>query len=70
MYGHLNTDKRKWVTIVEYVDIETGEIITKSVFEREYYKTGKKHKKYNENEKFRITTLQFECRRKQQLTIW
>lgn len=27
----------KWITLVEYRDIETGEIITKSMYERGYY---------------------------------
>lgn len=26
----------KWYTVVEYIDIETGEIITKSLAKREY----------------------------------
>lgn len=35
---------KKWYTTVEYIDIETGEIITKSMYKREY-ETLKKTKK-------------------------
>lgn len=62
MYEHLNTDKRKWVTITEYVDLETGEVIPKATMEREYYKV-RSTPKYEENENYRIRKYTTECRR-------
>ena len=35
---------KKWYTMTEYVDIETGELITKTKFEKEYYKTNSTRK--------------------------
>lgn len=35
---------KKWYTITEYVDTETGELITKQKFEKEYYKINSTRK--------------------------
>lgn len=54
--------QKKWFSATEYVDVETGELITKSKYEREYYKTGKSATTITENEKYRIKSIRFECR--------
>ena len=64
-----NEQNKRWVTISEYVDIETGELITKSKYEREYYMI-KKTKKVTENDKYRIITFTNECRPKGQTKLW
>ena len=51
----------KWYTQTEFVDIETGEIIRKSVFEKEYYKI-KINKKIQINGNNGTITYQYECR--------
>lgn len=62
--------RKKWITTTEYVDVETGEIITKSNYERNYYLTGKKSKTIEENEKYKIKKYINECRRNGQVRIW
>lgn len=61
----------KWNTIVEYVDIETGEIISKSNFERNYYRIRstksteiKEVKISNEILNYGYVKYTSECRRK------
>lgn len=54
----------------DYIDVETGEIITKSEYTRKYYATGKKTKKYEENEKYRIIKYGIECRPRNQTTLF
>lgn len=68
--NHLNEDKRKWITISEYVDITTGEIITKSEYEREYYKVKKPTKTIEYNEKYRIIRYTNECRKHEQTKLF
>lgn len=62
-------DKIKWYTTNEYVDVETGEIITKSKAEREYIIT-RKTKEYKNNGKYNEIKISNECRRDNQLTIF
>lgn len=52
-----------------YVDIETGEIITKSKFEREYYKI-RSNKKTIINENHGIIKHTIECRRNGQQKLF
>lgn len=67
----------KWITISEYVDLLTGEIITKSKYEREYYKI-RSSKKIEIKEtiiKREVKTYGYvkyttECRKKQQLQLF
>lgn len=35
----------KWISTTDYVDLQTGEIITKSEYERDYYKVRNTQKK-------------------------
>jgi len=53
MKNEIKTEGRtikKWYTTSENVDQETGEIITKKIFENEYYKTKTERKiEINEN---------------------
>lgn len=67
---HLNKEDLKWITLTEYVDVETGEILTKSEKERSYYTTGKSHKKIEENGNYRIKKYIYECRRNGQQKLW
>lgn len=66
----------KWITISEYVDLLTGEIITKSLYEREYYKirTTKKVEIKEviikrEIKKYGYVKYTNECRKNQQLRL-
>lgn len=61
--------KIKWFTISEHVDIETGEIITKKEFEKNYYKVGIT-KKTEINENNGIIKYTTESRRTNQTRIW
>lgn len=63
-------DKKKWFTEIVYVDIETGEIITKSLAEREYYETGKKSQETITNEKYNIKRYTKECRKHGRLRLF
>lgn len=67
---HLNKNERKWITQTEYVDVETGEVLTKSEKERNYYTTGKSQKKIEENGNYRIKKYIYECRRNNQTRLW
>lgn len=64
----MNNDKR-WITVSEYVDIETGEIITKSLYEREYI-IIRKTKKYEDSGNYNIAKWVNECRRHGQTKLW
>ncbi len=61
--------KMKWYTEVEMVDVETGEILTKSKVEREYIvKSKNKHKtEYKDGKGIRKFT--WECERNRQQRI-
>lgn len=65
----MNTNDKRWITITTYVDVETGEVITKSEYERKYYKV-KTNKKTEENEKYRIKKFEHECRETRQGNLW
>lgn len=57
-----------WITITEYVDIETGELITKSKYLREYYKIRTTNIiKQKENTSIKKYTIQ--CRKIRQLKL-
>jgi len=60
----------KWYTVTEYVDVETGEIITKSEYERNYYATGIIQKTTEKNHKYGITKITKECRRNGQTRLF
>lgn len=70
----MNPEKIKWYAVTQYVDIETGEIISKSLKERKYItvKTSKQHeiKEYRNGEKIGIIKHTNECVRNRQGTIW
>lgn len=59
---------RKYYTISEYVDIDTGEIISKNQYEREYYKI-KTTKTYENDESKTIIRYTSECRNRNQTRI-
>lgn len=59
----------KWITITEYIDVETGEIITKSEYERNYIKL-KSTKKFEITEKYGITNYQIECQKSKQTKLF
>lgn len=70
-------DNLKWFTIVEYIDIDTGEIITKSLCEREYIRLRKNKKieiieKLEKNEKIKSGLIKYtyECERNKQLRLF
>ena len=49
-YDNQRKTIKKWYSLSEYVDIDTGEIISKKKYEKEYYKinTSKKYELENE----------------------
>lgn len=47
------TVAKKWITTVEYVDHETGEILTENNFKTNYQLINE-YQKFEENEKFKI----------------
>lgn len=55
----------KWITLTEYVDLATGEVIEKADAEKNYYivRFKKKHKRH-ERKPIGFTTFTYECRRK------
>lgn len=62
---------KQWLTLTEYVSLETGEIITKSEKEREYYTVKKVRTIDTEsNEKYNFIKWQYHCRRNGQLEIF
>lgn len=66
----MNEIKLKWYTHTEWVDIETGEII--AIKERHKYIKLRKTIKYtiNNEKNFGERTIQYECARGKQLTLW
>lgn len=68
----------KWTAKTEYVDLQTGEVISKSLYEREYYRVRSSKPKYeikeviinNEIIKKGVIKYVTECRRKNQTRIW
>lgn len=60
--------KLKWITVAEYIDRETGEIISKSLYEREYIKI-KTIIKTEINEYYGIRNYQIECEKSKQTKI-
>lgn len=61
----------KFYTELLLVDVDTGEIINKSTYEREnYYKTGKLDIKYQKNGDTIIKTICHECRRTKQTKLF
>jgi len=64
-------DKLKWFTAVEYVDVETGEIITKSEKERNYYVVGNETRtEINNEKKYGIKYIRKNCRRNGQQKLF
>lgn len=60
----------KWYTILEIVDITTGEIIKKSEYERRNLRIINKTIKTEKNEKFGTRTITWECREHEQYTLF
>lgn len=62
-------DIKRWWTIIEIIDTETGEEITKSKMERENLKINKKNIRYEirNNSGYRI--IQWECKRNEQTRL-
>jgi len=64
----------KWYATTTYVDIETGEVISKSLKERKYItkKTNSKSeiKEYTNGEKYGIVKHINECERIRQTRLW
>jgi hypothetical protein len=71
--GWFNLMQKRWITILEFIDIETGEILNVRN-ERELKSIGygvfKKTKTYKENEKFRAFKFTVECIRSRQLELF
>jgi len=63
MEKYANNERKtiKWYTMTEYVDIETGELISKSEYEKNYYKI-KNNKKIEITENHGIIKYITECR--------
>ena len=64
MKNEITTEGRtlkKWYSTSEYIDIETGEIITKKIFEKEYHKL-KTTRKIEILENYGIIKYLHECR--------
>lgn len=61
----------KWYTVNEYVNIETGEILTKSEIERgNYIRTGKTEKsEYNKNYNVKKITYEYKDNRQTRLEL-
>lgn len=59
----------KWVTVAIYVDIETGEIITKGVKEKSYIKI-RSTVKIERNEHYAIRKFTIECERNRQQSLF
>lgn len=59
----------KWYGMSEYVDVHTGEIISKAEYEREYIKI-KTNKKYEVNETYGIIRYTIECERNRQTKLF
>lgn len=60
----------KWYSITEYVDISTGEIISKSEYQRERYITIKISKTYKIDKEYGIIKYRRECEKSRQFEIW
>lgn len=60
----------KWYSVTEFVDISTGEIITKSKYEREKYITIKINKSYKIEKNHGIIKYSRECEKSRQFEIW
>lgn len=60
--------KIKWRTKSQYVDIQTGEIITESEYKRNYIKI-KTTKNTHINEKYGIREFTHECERNRQTKL-
>jgi len=56
---------KKWFTVSEYVDMDTGEILEKKIFTKEYYKV-KTIKKIEINENNGIRKYIHECKHRGQ----
>lgn len=61
--------KKPWYTLTEHVDIETGELLTKSEVERGYYiKVGKDSRNdFKESHNNKIITYHYEKSRQQRI---
>lgn len=60
----------KWYSITEYVDISTGEIISKNEYQRKGYKTIKISKTIKIEKNNGIIKYSRECEKNRQLEIW
>lgn len=67
--------KIKWFTATQIVDVETGEILTKSMYERRRMRIINKTKSdefktSSRGEKYAIRTWTWECKEHEQLTLF
>lgn len=61
--------KKKWITKIEYIDTETGEILHYNTVER-WYEIINTEKTYKINEDINIRQLTHYCERKRQQELW
>lgn len=62
--------KMKWYTVQEYIDKDTGEIISKSLKEREYIVQKKEIKYEKSNEIYGIKKIINECEKNRQIRLF
>lgn len=62
--------KMKWYTVQEYIDKDTGEIISKSLKEREYIVQKKEIKYEKSNEIYGIKKIINECKKNRQIRLF
>ena len=62
--------KVKWTSISIYVDDETGEVLSKKAFAKEYYIVSKSIIKKLENETAGIVSITNRCRKSRQLELF
>lgn len=63
-------DKLKWYTVSEWIDVETGELLNKSAYERNNYFVIKKSIKNEITEHFGIRKIINECRKSGQTKLF
>lgn len=63
-------DKLKWYTVNEFIDCETGEIVTKSYVQRNNLKISKKTLKTEIKDGYGIKKWVCECKPNEQLRLF
>lgn len=63
--------KKKWYTITDRVDIETGECLTKSDIERGHWvKVGREQQTDYSNENYNLNKITIHYERSKQTRLW